>query len=112
MSADFTSFSNKFSAEILCRQFSNKFSADEITTRKQSADCINGCIKQEFYPRQHLPRFESLSRKINYGFETHRNFVSKEDKWQEAKKSFLSKYALSKLTACKKNFRNLSERNF
>ena len=52
MSADFTSFSNKFSAEILSRQFSHKLSADKITTRKQSADCINGCIEQEFYPRR------------------------------------------------------------
>ena len=51
MFANFTSVSNKFSAEILSRQFLNKLSADEITTRKQSTDCINGCIEQEFYPR-------------------------------------------------------------
>ena len=61
MSADFTSFSNKFSAEILSRQFSHKLSADEITTRKQSADCINGCIKQEFYPRNISKLLEKLN---------------------------------------------------
>ena len=44
-------FSNKVFAEILCRQFSNKLSADEITSRNQSAACINLCIDQGFYLR-------------------------------------------------------------